>query len=693
MSDQTIQPGSVPSRRSAARGAREPGAYFLGLFAITFVVFHSTLSAGFLFWDDNLLITENPHFGGLTLRRLAWMFTDFQFVWRYVPLSWLGWFLTFNLFGLNPFGYHLGNLILHSLNAGLLFLSLRRLLIRGCGGQTASVSASYLNWCAALGAAWWAWHPLRVEPVAWISARFYDQALFFILLSLLLYLRWLETGPSTKHRWTYWGSVGGFAASLLSFPIGLGWLAVLVVLDFFPRRQFNSGPGWWKDLTARRILRDKIPFIAVTGLVVLTTSIARFNANGLSAGMAGWADFSLAARVAQGAYIWSYFLWKPWMPLDLAPVYSTLIDFSPMDPPFVASLAAVLLISIFLVWQRRQWPLPLALWICHLAVLVPVLGLTEHPHYPSDRYSLLSSLGWSVFLAAGLWTLRHRPTARLGAAGLVLAGMAVLSTLSFRQAGVWHNDSVFFQHLIDKLADSPARADAYWRKGCKHWDTGERDQAWTCFREALRLYPNSPIYRRSRGRLNLEMGRAREAVEDMRVVLRKKPNLDDVRLLGAALAQQGELSEAAAQFEEALRQDPQDAQTHFILARVRENQKQFASAMTHYRTALEYRSNWPEAMANLARVLVASPTPDQASLSEAVQLAEQACRLTRFQQPQFLPVLADAYAAAGRWDQAIATAEQAALKAEALGLTNMAKGFLMQLEGFRKRQPNQTPER
>jgi protein O-mannosyl-transferase len=355
-------------------------------------------------------------------------------------------------------------------------------------------------------------------------------------------------------------------------------------------------------------------------------------------------------------------------------------------------MAVVLLISIILVWRSRQWPLALALWICHLGLLVPLLGLTEHPHFSSDRYNILASLGWSVLLAAGMWTLRERSWARIWASGLSLAGVAVLALLSFRQVAIWQNNSVFFQYQIDQLGDHPARADLFWRKGNGHKDLGETSQAWTCYSEALRLQPDNSRFRRSRGEVNLEMGRWDDAIADLRVAFQKQPDSENGLLLGIALARKGDWSAAASLFEATLRREPDSAQAHFNLAKVREHQQQFDKAMAHYRMALQCQPDWPEAMAGLARFLITAPGSDQRAFSEAVQLAAQACRITQFQQPQFLPILADAYAAAGRWEQAIATARQTADLAQSLRLTNLVAQSIQQLESFRKRQANQRPE-
>ena len=103
-------------------------AIVLALVAVVFGVFFRTLESGFLRWDDDINVFENPHVQGLTAENLRWMFTDFEQAIRYKPLSWLAWAVVHEVFGLNPFGYHLANVLLHCANTVLVFLLIRRLL-------------------------------------------------------------------------------------------------------------------------------------------------------------------------------------------------------------------------------------------------------------------------------------------------------------------------------------------------------------------------------------------------------------------------------------------------------------------------------------------------------------------------------------------------------------------------------------
>ena len=148
---------------------------------ITLIIFSRVLWADFVMWDDGTIIYLNPNLVGLSLERLGGIFTDVDSMMRYNPLTLLGWSVTHYFFGFNPFWFHFGNWLLHGLNAGLVFLVLRKLLKLGFSLE--GIKIWRINVSASLGALLWSLHPLRVEPVAWASDRTYGQSLFFLLIS------------------------------------------------------------------------------------------------------------------------------------------------------------------------------------------------------------------------------------------------------------------------------------------------------------------------------------------------------------------------------------------------------------------------------------------------------------------------------------------------------------------------------
>jgi len=539
----------------------------LVIVAAVLAVFGRALEAGFVEWDDNI-VYDNPHIRGLDWERIRWMFTDLQYLWRYMPLTWLSWAITYELFGLNPFGYHLGNLVLHSANAVLVFFLLRKLFLVGTEKESIAGRRNYLLWCCGLGALLWAIHPLRVEPVVWVTDLVYCQALFFLLISMLCYLDFCSPANPRKRRF-YWCSVGAFAASLLSYQTGLGYLLVLVLLDFWPLRRIDgAGKGWWRTSAAMRLGLEKIPFAAVAGLVTVLTLVARFNPSGQQPRPVSLAEFGIVERVIQAFYIWAYYIWKPWFPTGLSPVYTSLMSIKPMAPRFILSLLAVVALTILLGFKRRRWPLLWTLWICHLLLLIPVLGLTEHPHYPNDRYSFIVSITWSVLAAAGLLNLWRLTALRRLMAGVVVVILVVLGVLSYRQSRIWQDGVRLHEYIIAELGNDALSANLYLRLGRLHVKQGNDAKAADCFKRVLELSPNATDAHCDLGTLLQRQGKLEEAIGHYQAVLSFDPDdSNSHNNLGAALAAQGKLEEAVSHLNEALRLDPGSSSAHRNLAR------------------------------------------------------------------------------------------------------------------------------
>lgn len=152
----------------------------LGVAAVTFACFWPVIFSDFVLWDDDINIYENSHIKGLTAENLRWMFTDLMQSLRFKPLNWLTWAAIYEVAGVKPAAFHLANVLLHTANAGLVYLLFSALLRSGDG----SILAIRTQLCAAIGALVWSVHPLRVEPVAWATGLPYELALLFALASV-----------------------------------------------------------------------------------------------------------------------------------------------------------------------------------------------------------------------------------------------------------------------------------------------------------------------------------------------------------------------------------------------------------------------------------------------------------------------------------------------------------------------------
>jgi len=550
------------------------------LVAVVLTVFFRTLESGFLRWDDDINVFENPRVHGLSAENLRWMFTDFEQAIRYKPLAWLAWALVHEVFGLNPFGYHLANLLLHCANTGLVFLLIRRLLQYGTQGAERRIEdLAMQDISAAIGALLWAVHPLRVEPVAWVTGLPYGLALLFALVATLLYLRANapDADAGTRRR-DYWLSVAAFALAVLSYPIVLGFVAALVALDFYPLRR----AAHFAEL--RGVIVDKLPFLALSLLLVAGTVYGRFHVTGTWDKPVTLDNFPPLARAMQAFYLWAYYAWKPLLPLDLCPVYPVLMESTFKEPVFLLSALSVLAVSGVLFVKRSAWPAAGALWLAHLGMLVPMLGLTERPHYPHDRYAIINGVLWAIALGALLWRFVR---ARSQPAFLLVSSVALvvlLSLTSWRQTAIWHSDLPFFTDMVAKLRSPHYRSQALMKLGNAHADAEDNEQAVATYREALQLSPASATFHLhfNLGNALARLSRWADAIPAYEAALKAKiDHAGAHRNLGNALALRNDLPRAAEHLKRAVQLAPQTAEAHALLAEVLVKQGKLAEASKH----------------------------------------------------------------------------------------------------------------
>ena len=587
-------------------------------------LFSRVLFADFVQWDDDISVYQNPHIQGLDWDRLCWMFSDASYAMRYKPLTWLAYAVIHQAGGLKPLGYHLANLLLHSCNAVLAFLVIRRLLATAAPAQWMEGPLAQTTLPAAGAALLWAINPLRVEPVARVSDLTFCLQLFFLLVSLGCYLEaWGGKPGGQRRRCFYWCSVGAFALAILAYPFAVAYGVVLLVLDWCPLRRFAGCGHWWRDAKARQVLLEKIPFLLLGGIMVVTVA-TRLNPTGMWVGFQVDQSISVFDRAMQAFYVWAYYLWKPWVPFHLSPVYPALVGFDPNAWPFWLSAAFVVGTTAGLVRQRHRWPWALALWMSYLVLLTPILGLTERPHYTADRYDYLPGLVWAVAIAAALW----KANSRRGLFAVAATGVSALAVfwgvLTVRQVAVWRNSITLFQHMIRELGDHPYRSDIQWRLAGVLATAGETQEA------------------------------AREYEASLKIQSTPEAHLGFAELLQRTGDWQGALTNCRAAL--AL---PLTPLNHVKAGQVLATLGRSAEAIEQYRQALALAPGFVPALNNLAWTLASDPDPANRNGAEAVRLAERACALTGYQVPVVVGTLGAAYAEAGRFSEAITAAEKA----------------------------------
>jgi hypothetical protein len=410
------------------------------IFAAVFVGFLSTLDGQFLNWDDDINFLGNQGFRGLGWAQLRWMWTE-TLMGHYIPLTWMSLGLNYTLGGMNPWGYHLGNMLIHAMNALVFYFVARRLLIAsGVSG------GSPLLWGASFAALVFGVHPLRAESVAWITERRDVLCGLFFLLAVLVYLVSLDAGA--RQGWRF-ASIAAFGAALLCKAQAVPLPVALLILDVYPLRRLASH-GW------RRLAMEKLPYLALS---IIGGSIAILAVKN-GATFTDYAQYGPSARLAMTGYGIVFYPWKWLWPAGLSPLYELPARIEPLSWRFLLPWIVIALVTALLVGVRRQWPAGLAAWTYSAIMVLPVIGpLHSGNQLAHDRYSYLSGLAFALLAGAGLaWVLRAvargtlRPLiAQVGLAGatLILLG---LGSATWVQASAWRDSESLWRWAVE--ADS-----------------------------------------------------------------------------------------------------------------------------------------------------------------------------------------------------------------------------------------------
>ena len=585
-------------------------------------------------WDDYPLLVENHAYRGLAWSNLRWMFST-NLMGHYMPVTWITYGLDYLLWGLHPFGYHLTNLALHAANTTLVYvvaLSLFRVAwvrVPGDGGDSLRIGA-------ALTALLFGVHPLRVESVVWITDRLDLVCGFFYLLAILMYL-WGVEAESTdvgQSRRYYWAAVAMFVLALLSKSMAVTLPVVLLILDAYPLRRLRPGIRGWATPGPWRVWQEKVPFVLAGALV----SIVAFRALLSFAPATSWDRLGLLERVAVSAYSVAFYLWKTLLPLGLSPLYELFLPLRPFDWRFLLSGVVVLLITTVAFALRQRWPGFLAVWICYVVMLFPVVGIFHKGHQiAADRYSYLPGIGWAL-LAGGavVLALRRYRSARSGrralAVILVFSTIPLLASGTWRQVKIWQDGVTLWRHAVrldptspiaaanlgwelrarGELAEAveqcqralvlrPDYADAHLNLGLARAAQGRTAEAEPHLRRALELAPRSTAAQSGLGSLLEAQGRVDEAVDHFRQALQISPRSAVAHNnLGVALARNGRTGEALAEFSEAVRLDPNFGQAQNNLGLALAHLGRLTEARDHFQAAIRSEPGFQEAQRNLA---------------------------------------------------------------------------------------------
>jgi len=538
-----------------------PAAIALALALLVLVAYWPVHAHGFVNYDDPVYLTENPYVArGLEPHAMAWVFTH-ALAANYHPLTWLSHQLDVELFGLErPGAHHMVSVALHALNAVLVFLLVRAATRRDLG--------------AALVAALFALHPLRVESVAWASERKDVLCATFFLATLLAYLCYARAPSAARYALV----VVGTALALLAKPMAVSLPGVLLLLDFWPLGRLGSGKPTDARPPLRRVLLEKVPLVALAALAAVTTVFAQ-----RVGGATGEANpVPLALRTLNALRTSAVYLGETLWPRSLAvfyphPAIGTDSPLRALLAPALAAAALLAAVSVIAWVLRRSRPWLLAGWAWYLLMLVPVAGIVQvGAQAHADRYTYLPTIGvaWIVVFAGAELAARG-PLARMACMAVASLAVAALGLATRAQVAVWRDTPALFEHALAVTGDNYM---AHAALGIHYLDEGDRARAEEHLREAVRLYPLDALSHTQLGRLYLDSGRLDLAEQE----------------LGAA------------------RKLWASKWTRYQLGRLAFLRGDRAAAETEFRAALALDPSLTDARVNLGQVLLLAKRPDEA---------------------------------------------------------------------------------
>jgi hypothetical protein len=673
------------------------------LAGITLAIYWPVRNFDLISFDDPYFLTDSPEVrSGLNWHSFRWAMTSVVAT-NWHPVTSLSFVINHQLFGSNPGAEHLVNAVFHALNAALLFLVLQR--ITGC------------CWRSAMVAALFAWHPLRVESVAWISERKDMLNGFFLLLTLWAYARYAQcvtdakwrvasgkqvTGteaaaavpdlsPATRHASLFYGlALGFFALGLMSKAMLVTVPFLLLLLDFWPlgrvtRLHYASarqaGDGWrvmggtkGKPSTLNPVkgrgrvaqiyaaLRpqlstlflEKWPFFALSALFCVITFLVQHR----SPAMPSLDRLGLGIRLDNVIASYLRYLGKTVWPVDLAAHYPLPVNgrsCMALWPDWQILAAALLLVcvSVLCVCQMARRPYLAVGWFWYLGTMLPVIGLVQvGGQGMADHYTYIPMIGpviSLVWLAAEKWD-----AGRIARVLLTMAAVVVLAAnivVTRHQLQHWKNTVSLFQHTVAVTGEN-TMAEYILGLGLEH------------------------------------EGRISEAMVHYRIAMTSNPTIKEAFYrMGVRLVQMEKWAEAEQVYSTLLTYLPDDMTGHLGLAVTLPHLGRKTEAIEHLRAVLQQDPDDPDVLNNLAWTLATDSNAGLRDGGEAVRLAEQACELTHYQKTICIGTLAAAYAEAGRFDNAILTAEKACALASAAGDQGLLKKNQELLALYQKRQP------
>jgi tetratricopeptide (TPR) repeat protein len=572
---------------NATRTARKRKYLYPILFSliiITLGVFFQTTKHEFIAYDDNEYVTQNEHvLGGITFANLRWAFFN-SHVSNWHPLTWISHMVDVEIYGLNPGGHHLTNLLIHIINAILLFIVLLRMT--QSWGKSFFVTALF------------AVHPLHVESVAWISERKDLLSFFFMLLALLSYLAYAKR-PGMRR---YIVVLIFFLCGLMSKQMLVTFPMILLILDYWPLGRFWTGSENKKTIltSLKNLAAEKIPFFILSfssGIIALLTQSQ-------GGAIGSLATYPFLLRIQNAILAYFRYVIKSFWPDGLSVHYP--YSKNPEIIQVAGGFFILVTITVLSVLFRRKSPYLIVGWLWYVVMLVPVIGLIQIGQQSiADRYMYIPLIGILIMIGWGVPELLHKFKSKyqkpiflriLAALAIVIVALSGIS--AFRQTGFWKNSEMLFSYSLTVTKNNSVM---HSKLALCYMDQSRFEEAIIQYKEAIRIDPVSFESHNNLANIYNAQNRLAEAIDHYSAAIKINPRSAEAHNnIGVALNKQGHVQEAIAQYLEALSLKKDYPEAHHNLASLYGKMGHLEEAIFHDSQAIRLRPHYAEAHRNLA---------------------------------------------------------------------------------------------
>lgn len=556
------------------------------LFIVTILVYSNVRNNNFISFDDIGYVCNNEHVAtGINQNNVVWAFTSY-YKCNWHPITWLSHMADVQIYGMNPRGHHLTNVVIHAITTLIIFIFLLRL--------TDSI------WKSAFVAALFGLHPLHVESVAWVAERKDVLSAFFWFLTLLLYAEYVR-GRKLK---MYFSSIIIFVLGIMSKPMLVTLPFIMLLMDFWPLdryglcRETTRSEQWRDDFSLFQLFfKEKIPFFVFSIVSAVITIFAQYQGGAIKS-----IDFvPMWMRIANACTVYIKYISKMFWPSKLAVLYPL-----PNSIPLwqvICSLLVLVIITAGVIRAGRRHPYLAVGWFWFIITLAPVIGLIQvGSQSMADRYTYIPLTGLFIAITWGFTFLARNISCRKTIFTLLFTSIiTILSILTWRQISYWKDSVTLYQH---SLRVAPGSAVIHNNLGLAHAENGQIDMAISEYKKALDIYKNYTDAHYNLGLALAEKGHYDEAIEEYQKAILISPNFTMAHNnLGAAYANKGYLGAAIDEYRKSIEIDPYYPIAHYNLGLVLDEMNYLDEAISEFRKAIEINPNYIDAKNSLNNAL------------------------------------------------------------------------------------------